>query len=275
MSGVRRGRLLGLLVVAAGALAGCSGGRAAGAVNVPMLDSFYERPVTRVPLGAPVRFSNEGRAPHNAVAVSDAWRTPQVVAHDQSASVTIDRPGVYRFYCTFHGTRDGRRGMVAPLVVGDVPYSASQAATGKALPTVRRASGTTRRVPRDYRTIQAAVDAARPGDLVLIDPGVYREEVKVAVPSLVIRGTDRNRVIVDAEFRRPNGISVTADGVAVENLTVRNGLTNGVFWTGVRGYRATYVTAYGNEDYGRTFLRMFARWQVRRGTQPGRASTLR
>jgi hypothetical protein len=74
--------------------------------------------------------------------------------------------------------------------------------------------------------------------------------VMVTVPSLIIRGRDRNRVVIDGEFQRPNGISVTADGVAVENLTVRNARTNGVFWTGVRGYRASYVTAYNNEDYG-------------------------
>jgi pectin methylesterase-like acyl-CoA thioesterase len=34
-------------------------------------------------------------------------------------------------------------------------------------------------VPEDHDTIQAAVDAARPGDLILVGPGVYREEVKV------------------------------------------------------------------------------------------------
>jgi Right handed beta helix region/Phospholipase_D-nuclease N-terminal len=94
------------------------------------------------------------------------------------------------------------------------------------------------------------VNAASPGDLVLVGPGVYREEVKVTIPSLVIRGTDRNRVVVDGEFRRPNAISVTADGVAVENLTVRNAVANGLFWTGVTGYRASYVTASANGDYG-------------------------
>ena len=115
---------------------------------------------------------------------------------------------------------------------------------------MERASGVTRRVPEDHDTIQAAVDAAGPGDLVLVGPGTYREEVKVAVPSVTVRGRDRDRVVVDGEFQRPNGISVTADGVAVENLTVRNALINGLFWTGVRGYRASYVTAYNNKDYG-------------------------
>jgi plastocyanin len=254
MAGTRRGRLLlalAVTTVALLALAGCSGGEEArGTVNVPMYDNFFARDVTRVPAGTRVRFPNEGRAPHNAVAVDGSWRTPERVGADQAATVVLDQPGVYRFYCSFHATRDGRQGMAATLVVGDVTYYPGQEAAGPALRPVARASGVTRRVPEDHDTIQAAVDAARPGDLVLVGPGTYREEVKVAVPSLVIRGRDRNRVVVDGEFRRPNGISVTADGVAVENLTVRNALINGLFWTGVRGYRASYVTAYNNKDYG-------------------------
>jgi plastocyanin len=245
-----RGAWLALSLLAVAALAGCGGEEPpSGVANIPMLDNFYARDVTRVPVGGTVRFPNEGRVAHNAVALDGTWRTPESIGRDEAATITLDRPGVYRFYCTFHATRDGQ-GMVATLVVGDASYNPSQARTGAALQPTRQASGVTRRVPQDHRTIQAAVDAARPGDLVLVGPGVYREEVKVTVPSLVIRGSDRNRVVVDGEFRRPNAISVTADGVAVENLTVRNGLINGLFWTGVRGYRASYVTAYNNKDYG-------------------------
>ncbi|HLT95770.1 MAG TPA: right-handed parallel beta-helix repeat-containing protein [Acidimicrobiia bacterium] len=111
-------------------------------------------------------------------------------------------------------------------------------------------SGDTRRVPADYPTIQAAVDAAGPGDLVLIAPGVYREEVQVSTPGITIRGEDRNEVVIDGEFVRDNGIIVFSDGVAVENLTLRNALQNGVIWTGVRGYRGSYLTAIDNQDYG-------------------------
>jgi plastocyanin len=251
MTGVRRGRLPLALAVAAAVLAGCSGEEAPrGTVNVPMYDNFFAREVTRVPAGATVRFPNEGRAPHNAVAVDGSWGTPTQIGADQAATVVLDRPGVYRFYCTFHATEDGRQGMAATMVVGDVSYYPGQEVAGPELVPVERASGVTRRVPEDHETIQEAVGAARPGDLVLIGPGVYREEVKVAVPSLIIRGRDRNRVVIDGEFLRPNGISVTADEVAVENLTVRNALINGLFWTGVRGYRASYVTAYNNKDYG-------------------------
>ena len=112
-------------------------------------------------------------------------------------------------------------------------------------------SGETRLVPQDYPTIQAAVDAANPGDLILIDRGVYLEEVEVTTPGLTIRGVDRNDVIIDGEMQRANGIKVFfADGVAVENLTVRNAVGNGVFWTGVRGFRGSYLTALNNNDYG-------------------------
>jgi plastocyanin len=244
--------LLALLVLGIPlALAGCGGGggQRRGALDLEMLDNFYKRDLVQVPAGTLVRFSNRGRAVHNAVAANGGWATPMVIQPGRSATLTLSKPGVYHFYCTFHGTKDGQ-GMAGTVVVGDIRYESSEATTGRQLPVTDRASGVTRRVPRDFPTITAAVNAARPGDLVLVGAGVYREEVKVTIPSLVIRGTDRNRVIVDGEFRRPNAISVTADGVAVENLTVRNAVANGLFWTGVTGYRASYVTASNNGDYG-------------------------
>src|SRR5690606_4391629 len=86
---------------------------------------------------------------------------------------------------------------------------------------------TTHRVPGDFDTIQAAVDAAAPGDLVLIEPGTYEEAVDVTVEDLTIRGLDRNEVVLDGGFELENGIRVLADGVAVENMTAQNYTTNG------------------------------------------------
>jgi hypothetical protein len=106
-------------------------------------------------------------------------------------------------------------------------------------------------VPQDHGSIQAAVDASNPGDLVLVGAGTWRESVRVSTPSLTIRGVDRNRVVLDGEFRRANGVAVyEADGVALENLQARNFQLNGFYWTGVAGYRGTHLTAVNNADYG-------------------------
>lgn len=132
------------------------------------------------------------------------------------------------------------------------------------------------RVPEDTASVQRAVDQVRPGGLVLVSPGVYRESVTVSKPRVVLRGTERSTVVVDGEFERSNGITVTGAGSVVENLTVRNHLANGVLFTGVtderlqsggaggsaydpldtvkfpplKGFRASYVTAYDNALYG-------------------------
>jgi hypothetical protein len=132
--------------------------------------------------------------------------------------------------------------------VGDPSPAATGDATNKA---PGEWSGVTRNVPAEFPTIQSAVDAADPGDLILVDRGVYRESVEVTTPGLTIRGVDRNEVVIDGEFERANGVKVLfADGVVVENMTSMNHAVNGFFWTGVRGYRGSYLTAINNGDYG-------------------------
>ena len=106
------------------------------------------------------------------------------------------------------------------------------------------------RVPGSQPTIQDGVDAATPGDLVLVDDGTYAESVRIETPEITLRGADRNAVVVDGEFERNHGIVIEADGVAVENLTVRHFTGNAVHWRGVEGFRASYVTAYNNGYYG-------------------------
>ncbi|MGW2512088.1 right-handed parallel beta-helix repeat-containing protein [Streptomyces scopuliridis] len=88
------------------------------------------------------------------------------------------------------------------------------------------------RVPGDAPTISDAVSLAQPGDLVLVAPGVYHESVKIDTARITLRGESRDKVVVDGQLRRPNGVVVTAPGVAVENLTVQKNTQNGVLVTG-------------------------------------------
>ncbi len=127
-----------------------------------------------------------------------------------------------------------------------------------------------------FKTIQAAVDATKRGAWVLIEPGVYDEEVKVTKPhaGIFIRGMDRNSVIVDGQGKivpgGRNGIEIYKDNnVWVENLTVRNfereslngSGGNEIWWNGgaeskkigAHGWYGRYLTAYDtglNGGYG-------------------------
>lgn len=144
----------------------------------------------------------------------------------------------------------GSTGTDAPQTT-DAPQATDAPEATDAPDVTEPASDGVRRVPDDYATIQEAVDAAVPGDLVLIAPGVYNEAVNVVTDELTIRGLDRNEVILDGQFELENGIRILgANGVAVENMTAINYTVNGFYWIEADGYRASYLTAQRNNDYG-------------------------
>ncbi|MCK4734171.1 MAG: right-handed parallel beta-helix repeat-containing protein, partial [Methanophagales archaeon] len=77
------------------------------------------------------------------------------------------------------------------------------------------------RVPEDYPTIEAAVDAARAGNTIIVGDGIYTENVKVN-KSLTIKSTSGNPAdtIVLAADPDADVFSVTADYVTISGFTV-------------------------------------------------------
>ncbi|MFN8016608.1 MAG: right-handed parallel beta-helix repeat-containing protein [Acidimicrobiales bacterium] len=140
---------------------------------------------------------------------------------------------------------------LATITVGCSSSSGSDSSSTTAKDGGSSSSVADIQVPQDYKTIQEAVDAAKSGDLILVDKGVYNEAVDVSVPDITIRGVDRNATILDGKFKLENGIRILdTDGVVVENMTARNYVSNGFYWTGSDRYRGSYLTAYRNGDYG-------------------------
>lgn len=90
------------------------------------------------------------------------------------------------------------------------------------------AHAATTNVPGDQPTIQAAVNAASPGDKISIAPGVYNESVVVDVANVSLVARDGlNTVVVDGTglgdpVTGVDGIRITADGVELKDLVVRN-----------------------------------------------------
>src|SRR6188472_3289553 len=148
------------------------------------------------------------------------------------------------------------RGFLLALMLLAASLALTTANSAAAKPRVLRV-GSFHGLKGKYKTIQSAVDAAKPGDWVLVGPGDYHERgdrahapgevppagVLILKPRVHLRGMNRNGVIVDGTkpgsaqcSRKPgaqdfgvtqngspigrNGVvAFKASGVSIENLT--------------------------------------------------------
>ena len=204
-------------------------------------DDYFDAEITRIPVGTQVDWRSRALLKHTITADDGTFHSKDL-SRKVSFSHRFNEAGAFRYFCRYHGAPGGR-GMSGVILVGNAELPAKTS-------RLARSSPATLEVPQDFPSIQDAVDASAPGDLVLVSPGTYKEAVIVDVPNIVIRGTDRHDVTLDGEFVRANGFLIDANGVAIENLTARNYIVNGFYWAHVRGYRGSYISAIRNGDYG-------------------------
>jgi hypothetical protein len=101
-------------------------------------------------------------------------------------------------------------------------------------------------------TPQLAISAARPGDTIVLAPGVYPGGYVVppGKHDLTIVGADRNAVVLDGRDRRKDGIVVRAAGVSILNMSAHNFRRNAFYWVAADRFRAAYLTAWNLGGYG-------------------------
>lgn len=78
------------------------------------------------------------------------------------------------------------------------------------------------RVPEDYKTIQAAIDAALADDTIVVGPGTYEEDLKIVKP-LTLKGADRDETILNGTI-----FISGASPVFISGFTIQDGQGAGI-----------------------------------------------
>jgi hypothetical protein len=145
-----------------------------------------------------------------------------------------------------------------------IAYLACTAAVvGAGLGAAPASAGHMTHVVHPGESIQKAVDAAAPGDTVLLTPGTYRQSVQISTSGLTLRGTGRGTVIepgtekaVGSCAEAGNGICVTGtkdhpvQDVTVASLKVTGFTRSGLFARTADRLTVRNVTAVKNGVWG-------------------------
>jgi hypothetical protein len=118
--------------------------------------------------------------------------------------------------------------LVAPIALALIAFAAASRPATPATKLCVKPQGAS----GCYSTIQAAVNAAMPHDVIDVFDGTYAEDVVIGIP-LTLRGQDKDKTIIDAR-KRSNGIFI--DGldnpglgdVHISHLTVMNAKFEGI-----------------------------------------------
>lgn len=107
---------------------------AAGTRTVTIAASSYSPVILTVEAGTTIVFDNTSAFPHTATADNGSFDTG-MIAVGSSASVTLSTPGVYPFYCQFHGAAGGVGQAGTVTVTAATPPAPTATAAGATSPT--------------------------------------------------------------------------------------------------------------------------------------------
>ncbi|MFG2396428.1 right-handed parallel beta-helix repeat-containing protein [Streptomyces lydicus] len=120
-----------------------------------------------------------------------------------------------------------------------------------------------RHVVRPGESIQRAVDRARPGDTIVLRPGVYRESVLIDKSRLRLVGAGKKTVLTPPRTRAENACGQGGNGicvlsrdkrplrdVSIRSLTVEGFKRNGIWASGTDRMSVHEVTARRNGVWG-------------------------
>jgi len=84
------------------------------------------------------------------------------------------------------------------------------------------------KVPKDYSTIQAAIDAASKGDAIYVSPGEYKEHINFKGKAILLRSiSGPSKTIIDGLGKAPSPVTFeSGEGLncGLTGFTIRNGL---------------------------------------------------
>jgi len=107
-----------------------------------------------------------------------------------------------------------------------------------------KAELTTIRVPEDFPTIQEAINAATPGNIIFVKAGIYRENV-IVNKAVSLVGEDPATTIIDGGGVG-TVVNITADNVRLTGFTIQNSSLEFGFYAGVYLRKAHYCNISEN-----------------------------
>jgi parallel beta-helix repeat protein len=103
----------------------------------------------------------------------------------------------------------------------------------------------TRKVPAEYSTIQEAIDASNPGDIINVSKGTYYEHLAITKDRLVLVGENVSMTIIDGN-QTGTVIEILANNVTITGFTIQGSGLQYPEDQGIHVYRSSNQTIIGN-----------------------------